>query len=59
MPEAEVNLGILNVCFGGVVYQGVTDSEAAYINRGLRKTEDHAMEYSLCMIFIIFFSPTR
>jgi len=24
VPEAEVILGILNVCFGGVVYQGVT-----------------------------------
>ncbi len=36
VPEAEVNLGILNVCFGGVGYQGVTGSEAEYIGRGPR-----------------------
>ena len=34
MPEAEVNLGVLNVGFGGAVYQSVTESEAAYIDRG-------------------------
>jgi hypothetical protein len=34
LPEAEVNLGVLNVGFGGAVYQSVTESEAAYIDRG-------------------------
>ncbi len=28
VPEAEVNLGILNVGFGDVVYQGVAESKA-------------------------------
>jgi len=37
VPEAEVNLSILNVGFGGVVYQGVTDSEASYIDRGAER----------------------
>ena len=30
VPIAEVNLGILNVGFGGVVYHGVTESEFEY-----------------------------
>ena len=34
MPEAEVIPGILNVGLGDVGYQGVTESEAAYIDRG-------------------------
>ncbi len=34
VSEAEVNLGILKVGFGGAVYQSVTESEAAYIDRG-------------------------
>ena len=29
-PKAEVNLRILNVGFGGVVYHGVTESEFEY-----------------------------
>ncbi len=52
MPEAEVGLIILNVCFGDVVYQGVKESEAAYIDReGLRETEDHARKYPLIYFF--------
>ena len=35
VPEAEVNLEFLKVCFGGVVYQSVTESEAAYTDRGV------------------------
>ena len=46
MPEAEVDVDILNVCFGDVVYQGVTESEAAYIDRGPREAEAHTREYS-------------
>ena len=38
MPEAEVNLDNLNGSFGEVGYQGVTESEAAYIDRGGRHT---------------------
>jgi len=34
VPEAEVNPGTLNVGFGDVVYLGVKESEAAYIDRG-------------------------
>ncbi len=34
VPGAEDSPGILNVGFGGVVYQGVVDSESAYIGRG-------------------------
>jgi hypothetical protein len=34
VPEAEVNTGILNVGFGGVGYQSVTESEASYIEGG-------------------------
>ena len=34
MPEAEVNLSILNVGFGDVAYQGVAELEASYIDRG-------------------------
>jgi len=34
VPKAEVNLSILNVDFRDVGYQGVTESEAAYIDRG-------------------------
>ena len=45
MPEAEVNLGILNVGFGGVVYQSVTESEATYIGRGAREAEAHTRKY--------------
>ncbi len=39
VPEAEVNLSILNVGFGDVVYQSVTESEAAYVGRGLREAD--------------------
>ena len=49
VPEAEVNLGFMNVCFGGVVYQSVT--EASYIGRGLRETEAHTRKYSLYIYF--------
>ncbi len=34
VPEAEVDVDILNVGFGGVGNQGVTKSEVAYIDRG-------------------------
>jgi len=34
VPGAEVNPGILKVGFGDVGYQGVTDSEVAYIGGG-------------------------
>jgi len=34
VPEAEVNLGILNVGFGDVVYQGEKESGTAYFDRG-------------------------
>ena len=34
VPEAELNPGILNVGFGDVVYQGVAESKASYIDRG-------------------------
>ncbi len=34
VPEAEVNLSILNVGFGDVSYQGVKESGAAYIGMG-------------------------
>ena len=34
MPEAEVNLGTLNGSYGDVGYQGATESETAYIDRG-------------------------
>ncbi len=37
VPEAEVNTGVLNVGFGGVAYQGVTESEDAYIDRGAER----------------------
>ncbi len=33
VPEAELNLGVLNVGFGDVGYQGVTEPEAEYIGR--------------------------
>ena len=50
MPIAEVNLGILKVCFGGVVNQSL--AEAEYIGwGGLRETEGHAMGYSLYIFF--------
>jgi hypothetical protein len=39
VPEAEVNLGILNVGFGDVVYQGVKVLEARYIGRWGWRTE--------------------
>ncbi len=34
VPGAEVSPGIVNVGFGDVIYQGVTESEAAYIGWG-------------------------
>jgi len=34
VPEAEVNIGILNVGFGDVSYQGVKESGATYIGMG-------------------------
>ncbi len=34
MPGAEVNLGIMKVGFGDVGNHGVTESEAAYIDKG-------------------------
>ena len=34
VPKAEVDLGILNVGFGDVSYQGVKESGAAYIGMG-------------------------
>ncbi len=37
VPKAALNLGILNVGFGDVVYQGVAESVAAYIGRGGRE----------------------
>jgi len=33
VPEAEVNLEIMKVCFGDVVYQGEIESGAAYFDR--------------------------
>ncbi len=38
VPEAAVDVDILNVSFGGVVYQSVTESEVSYIGRGGRDT---------------------
>ena len=35
VPDAEVSLHLVNVGFGGVIYRGVTESEASYIERGL------------------------
>ncbi len=37
MPKAEVDLDILNLGFGDVAYQGVAESEAAYIGRGAER----------------------
>jgi len=37
VPGAEVDVDILNVGFGGVVSQGVTLSEASYIDRGAER----------------------
>jgi hypothetical protein len=37
VPEAEVNLGILNVSFGDVIYQDVTESKAEYIGWGAER----------------------
>ncbi len=34
MPDAEVSLHLVNVGFGGVIYRGVTELEASYIERG-------------------------
>jgi hypothetical protein len=52
VPGAEVNSGVLNVGFGDVGNHGVTESEAAYIGRGvLREAEDHTRGYSLYIFF--------
>jgi len=34
VPKTEVSLHLVNVGFGGVIYRGVTELEASYIERG-------------------------
>ena len=34
VPDAEVSLHLVNVGFGGVIYRGVTELKASYIERG-------------------------
>ena len=50
MLEAEVNPGILNVCFEGVNYKGVTESEAAYIRGRGRESQKLTPENTLTNI---------
>jgi hypothetical protein len=51
VPEAEVDLDILNVGFGGVVYRGEMESEAEYNGRGLREADAHTKKYARINIF--------
>ena len=60
MPEAEVYPGVLNVGYGGVINQGVMDSEDAYIGwGGLRETEDHTRKYPRIYYFFKYFSADK
>jgi hypothetical protein len=56
VPKAEVNPGILNVCFGGVIYQGVKESKADISGGGLRESEAHTRKYSRIYNFFKYFS---
>ena len=59
VPEAAVDVDILNVSFGGVVYQSVTESEVSYIGRGaetqLQYSENVSSpgNYYLCYLIVI------
>jgi len=53
VPGAEVNPGVLNVGFGDVGYQDVTESEAAYIDREDR--ERQTLTPTITSTYIIFF----
>ena len=53
VPEAEVDVDILNVGFGDVVYQGVTESKAGYIRgMGAREAEAHTRKCPHKYIFL-------
>jgi len=52
MPEAEVNLGTLNVGFEDVGYQGATESKAEYI--GWRGRESLKLTPGNTLAYIIF-----
>ena len=60
MPEAEVDVNILNVGFGDVIYQDVTASEAGYIRwRGPREPEAHTRKYSQIYNFLANFQADK
>jgi len=54
VPEAEVNPDNLNVSFGDVGYQGVAESEAAYIGPGGRHTAHMGGRDRLSYILFFF-----
>jgi len=59
VPKAEVDLGLLNGGFGGMVYQGVTESETTYIGRGAEERDVCGYGIPHAYIFLIiskFFS---
>ena len=53
MPEAEVNLGIMNVGFGDTIYHSAMESEAAYIGRGPTHSSYVARNHFTHIIFKI------
>jgi len=63
VPEAEVIPGFLNVGFGDVGYQGVTELEAAYIERisrgGLREADVHTRKYPHIYNFLVNFQVDK
>jgi len=54
VPEAAVDVDILNVSFGGVVYQSVTESEVSYIGWGGRHTAHTGQRNHLSYILFFF-----